>query len=254
MTAKDIYKKWEFLEEEDLLEETLEELKIGEIILRELNLENKTDYNHYREIYYYQKEKRKEIKMILEEYHINYSYDIWDGIRYQLRTLQDKIYNPCNSLSSFPGINTFYKKGKSYIFETELGEITVKKATETLKEKSLKKTLWCHCYARTYDLLKENPNYKAILTYLKFPFCRGFYHAYIESEDFILDPATNTFYIDKEDAKKILQGKTIADATLEELLENFEKMKQQYADFTKYFTPITAMIAKEDILKRKLQR
>ena len=119
--------------------------------------------------------------------------------------------------------------GSKYILDTVLGDIEVFKASKLFSNSSsyhiFNKDLMGQCYERSYDFLKENRDYKAVLAYMPNFFYGGNYHAYLEKDEQVLDIASNAFYSSKESIDKIFCGETIAKLTWKQVQQKFEQIK-----------------------------
>ena len=82
------------------------------------------------------------------------------------------------------------------------------------------------CYERTYDFLKKNRDYKAVLAYMPHFFCGGNYHAYLEKDSEVLDIASNAFYSSKESIDKIFCGEIIAKLSYSQVQEKFNIIRK----------------------------
>ncbi len=115
------------------------------------------------------------------------------------------------------------------MLETILGTIEVYKASDVLsKSKSIHifdKPLNGQCYKKTYDFIKENHDYRAVLSYLPNFFYRGHYHAYLEKGSTILDIAANALYTSSNSANKILRGETLARLSYQQIKQKHKVLK-----------------------------
>lgn len=166
---------------------------------------------------------------ILEQYDFNYSISIHNAIYYLLGKKDELAGNDINPLS-WPGINNIKKTQSQYRLDTILGTIDVQKASQLFSNSKSShifyKKLMGQCYARTYDFLKENRDYHAVLAYMPNFFYGGHYHAYLEKNSQILDIAANAYYESKEKADKILCGEIIKKLSYEEVEELIEKLER----------------------------
>ena len=125
-----------------------------------------------------------------------------------------------------------------YTVETNIGTINVAKASVlfsgTTSAHIFQKPLMGECYARSYDFLKENRDYHAVLSYMPNFFYGGHYHAYLEKDSKTLDIASNAFYESKESADKVLNGKIIAKLSYEEVERQFKKVKKLSPEIKHY--------------------
>ena len=131
----------------------------------------------------------------------------------------------------WPGVKSIKKSESKYILETILGTIEVYQASKMFMDSPssiiFNKTLMGQCYARTYDFLKENNDYKAVLQYMPNFFYGGHYHAYLEKNKQVLDIASNAFYSSKDSINKILCGEVLAKLTYKQVRQKFREIKIQ---------------------------
>ena len=131
--------------------------------------------------------------------------------------------------ASWPGINDIKMLESKYILDTVLGNIEVFKASklfsDSLSYHIFNKELMGQCYERTYDFLRENRDYQAVLAYMPNFFFGGNYHAYLEKDGRVLDIASNAFYSSKESIDKIFCGEVIAKLTWKQVQQKFEQIK-----------------------------
>lgn len=179
--------------------------------------------------YFDLKETNKEniLENIMVKYGFQYSDTIHNAIYYlngKKEELQEVNIDPI----LWPGVNSIEKDNDFHIINTIIGTIKVKKASLlfTSYQNSLifKKELMGNCFARTYDFIRENSDYKAVLSYMPNYFYGGHYHAYLENDQSILDIASNSFFLKKEDAKHLLNGRIIKQLTYEELEDSYEQI------------------------------
>ena len=84
------------------------------------------------------------------------------------------------------------------------------------------------CYRRSYDFVKEKQeNYDVVLSYMPNFFYGGHYHAYLESDDAILDIAGNSYYHPKEDASKILNGTIIRKLDYKKIEKDYKTLSSR---------------------------
>ena len=172
-------------------------------------------------------EKEENFIKLLNDYHFKYSMSIHNAIYYLLATPREFIEN-IDPLS-WPGMQNIKRDNANYKLETILGNIEVYKASQIFSKTPsyhiFHKNLMGECYERTYDFLKENTDYLAVLSYMPNFFYGGHYHAYLEKENQILDIASNAFYPSKESAKKILCGEIVAKLSWKQVQEKFKQIK-----------------------------
>ncbi len=180
---------------------------------------------------------RKILCNIMEKYNFHYS-TAFHSVIYSLLGKKDEV--ACENFMNplyWPGILSIHKDMCKYIIETIKGTIEVYKASGYLNETSSKyifdKPLTGFCYDRTYDFIKENRDYEAVLSYLPTYFGSGHYHAYVQKGDIILDIASNGYYLSKQYSEKVLYGCILKRLTYEKfkeayhhLLERIPELKQ----------------------------
>lgn len=164
---------------------------------------------------------------LLNSYNFNYSMSIHNAIYYLLAT--DREYDNAINPLLWPGINDIKSDESKYILNTILGTIEVYKASEILsRSKSyhiFEKDLMGQCYDRTYDFLRENNDYRAVLSYMPNFFYGGHYHAYLEKDNEVLDIASNALYYSEQSINKILCGKILAKLTYKQVKQKFNTIK-----------------------------
>lgn len=164
---------------------------------------------------------------LLNSYNFNYSMSIHNAIYYLLATEREYVDTVDPLL--WPGINDIKKDKSRYILNTTLGTIEVYKASEILSDSEsyhvFKKNLMGQCYERTYDFLRENNDYRAVLSYMPNFFYGGHYHAYLEKDNAVLDIASNALYYSKQSINKILCGEIIAKLTYKQVQQKFNAIK-----------------------------
>ena len=176
--------------------------------------------------------KKEEIlTKLLDEYHMRYHAAVREAIHHILTKEDERVPNIKGK--NMPGIISVKKEGKKYKIDTKIGQIEVYKATDVLSSPVLEKLLKGQCYDRTYDYIKENPQYNAVVSYLPFFFEGGVYHAYAKNKDYILDIAANAFYEDLESANKVLNGEIVADLTLKEVKSKIKVLRRTIAELPK---------------------
>ena len=131
--------------------------------------------------------------------------------------------------SSWPGVYAIKSENPKYTLETILGPIEVYKASEVLKDSPsihiFDKPLMGECHERSYDFLKENHDYKAVLSYMPNFFYGGHYHSYLEKDETTLDIASNALYRDSSSASKILCGDVIVKLTYKQAKQKFQTIR-----------------------------
>lgn len=169
----------------------------------------------------------KEFNEILNSYNFNYSMSIHNAIYYLLATEREYVDN-INPLL-WPGVKEINKCDSKYILNTVLGKIEVYKASEFFANSSyyhiFNKKLMGECYERTYDFLRENKDYQAVLSYMPDFFEGGNYHAYLKKDGQVLDIASNAIYFSKDSIDKIFCGETIAELSWKQVQKKFNVIK-----------------------------
>lgn len=164
---------------------------------------------------------------LLNSYNFNYSMSIHNAIYYLLAT--DREYVNTIDPLLWPGINDIKGDGSRYILSTILGTIEVYKASEILSgSKShhiFEKDLMGQCYERTYEFLRENNDYRAVLSYMPNFFYGGHYHAYLEKDNEVLDIASNALYYSEQSINKILCGEILVKLTYRQVKQKFNEIE-----------------------------
>jgi len=166
-------------------------------------------------------DSKRYLTYLIESYGFDYRASVHNAM-FQLLGKKSEIqqYYKIDPIS-WPGIIDIDVNNKEYLLKTKVGDIRVYKASSSFKNSSSKfifyKPLVGQCYARTYDFLRQNRNYKAVLSYMPNMFYGGFYHAYLENDESILDISCNAFYIGKDDASNILCGEIIKKLSFDEI-------------------------------------
>lgn len=177
------------------------------------------------------------LEKILEKYNLKYTSTIHNATRHMLGHEIDYGISRIDPIN-FPGVYNIEKKDSNYIMHTKIGKIKIYNASEVFKNHKSARIFTLplpnQCYARTYDFVKMNSDSSvAVLSYMPNPISGGYYHAYIEREDDIIDIAANAYYSSKEEAYKLLNGKILGRYTLEEIEEfyrpfKYEKFNERY--------------------------
>lgn len=81
--------------------------------------------------------------------------------------------------------------------------------------------------------MKENRDYKAVLSYNSNLFVGGHFHAYLEKDEITLDIASNALYTSKEDKDKVLKGEILAKHTYDEVVAAFNELLEKAPDLDK---------------------
>lgn len=161
---------------------------------------------------------------IFSKYHIRYTSSIHNAI-------YDLLLGMENRSVLWPFVINFEKDNSLYKLNTEFGTITVYKASELFKNSKssyiFEKKLRFHCFDRTFDFLKENRDYRAVLSYDNNMFVGGHFHAYLEKDDVTLDIASNALYKNKEEKDKVLKGEIIKKLTYDEVIDSINKVSEE---------------------------
>lgn len=153
---------------------------------------------------------------------------------YELLSL--KRTNNVHTPADWPGIGSIKDNGILFELRTAVGDIQVYKANAIFGKSDsswiFQKELIGQCYARTYDFVKENRDYKAIL--MDMPYFLGgcHYHAFASNDHSVVDIASNAYYEEIEFAKKILKGKFIKELSYEEIEDEFWQLCETIPDMT----------------------
>ena len=205
----------------------------GKVLLefsKKYNLPNHITGNHIEDLLYnYFLLKNTpvidELETIMNKYKFNYTMSIHNAIYYLLGMRQDTLILDSNP-SLWPGIESIKQVDNIYTLKTTIGEIKVSKASKIFEgtnvEYIFNKPLMGQCYRRSYDFVREKQDdYDVVLSYMPNFFYGGHYHAYLESDNAVLDIAANSYYHTKEDASKILNGTIIRKL-------NYKKIEEDY--------------------------
>lgn len=169
---------------------------------------------------------------ILESYNFNYSMSIHNAIYYLMGKPEEKEEGI--TPLSWPGMYDITSKGFQYTLNTKLGKIELYKASDFFANHPSSyifvKPLMNQCYDRTYDFIKENRDYTAVLSYMPNFFRGGHYHAYLERGSEVLDIASNSFYESKEFADKVLTGELVKKVSFEQIEEDYARVKRECPD------------------------
>ncbi len=180
--------------------------------------------------YFYLKKDHKHLVLekILNEYGFNYISSIHNAIYHLLEGDEKALL--------WPGIEDFSIFDGIYKLKTNKGIIMVRRASDFFKNSKtsyiFEKPLKGWCFARSFDFIKENKDYKAVLSYDNNLFVGGHYHAYLENNEKTLDIASNALYMSKEEARKVLQGKIIKSLSYEEIITSFNKLLYEIPDLS----------------------
>lgn len=178
------------------------------------------------------------LERIMRQYNFNYSMSIHNAIYYLLGQEWDLINRNTNP-SLWPGVSKILVNGSNYQLDTSLGKVNVSKASNIFKKTRcsyiFNRELMMHCYSRSYEFAKANRDKcKVVLSYMPNFFRGGHYHAYLENNSSILDIAANSFYLNKEDAKKIINGDIICKISYDEIEERFKDIKREIPDLNNF--------------------
>jgi len=173
-------------------------------------------------------EYKRILDVLLEKYNINKR----TFILCYLQNLIGQVNPECLGI----GVNRIQKQGSIYKVDTDIGNLVVQQASDVFQEEKYKdlwnSTLKQQCFSKTYDFLKINPEYQAVLAYLPNYLSLGYYHAYLENETSIIDIARNLYFPKKKDGQALLYGEILAKLTLKEILKWEQVMHQNISGFT----------------------
>lgn len=167
------------------------------------------------------------LKEIMDYYKFNYSMSIHNAIYYLLSTDREHVddIDPC----LWPGIINIDFDGFKYIIRTIIGDIEVYKADKVMADSKYSyifmKDLMGQCYERSLEILKENNDYRVILSYMPNFFYGGHFHAYLKSDECILDIASNAIYYSIDSANKVLCGEVVAELTYKQVMKKYNTLK-----------------------------
>lgn len=165
------------------------------------------------------------------KYKFNYSYSIMNGMCYLFG--KGSVVERVNPFD-WPGMISVDKDNNKYILHTLIGDIEVYKASEIFSGTNssfiFKKKLVHQCFSRTYDFVKKNKDFNAVVSLLDGPFRGGYYHAYAVNGNTLVDPAVNTIYIDPKVIAKLYKGKEIIRLSYDEISDRFSKIKKMKPD------------------------
>lgn len=180
--------------------------------------------------YFNAKEKGQEeiFDLLLRKYNFKYTNSVHNSIYHILEI--NKTESPKINPTLFPGLYNINEEGLKYTIDTNIGRIEVYKADQIYLSSTsyhiFKKPLAGKCYDRTYEFLKENTDYKAILSYMPNFFYKGHYHVYLEKDDQVLDIAANALYTSRKFANKILCGEILAKLSYKQVEQEFKNIKK----------------------------
>lgn len=170
-------------------------------------------------------EQEEEFIKLLNTFNFNYSMSIHNAIYHLLSNDSDEI----DDFTLWPGVYEISSNEPKYTLHTILGEIEVYKASEVLADSPsihiFDKPLSGQCYERSYDFIRENRDYKAVLSYMPNFFYGGHYHAYLERENETLDIAANAIYTSPSSANKILCGDILAKINYKQAEHKYKVLK-----------------------------
>lgn len=166
----------------------------------------------------------KLLENIMRRYNFNYSSSICNALHYLLCRPEDLMHH--ESYKSWPGVVSCQEQNNFYTLKSKIGTIKFYKASELFKNSHLSyifdKKLSGYCYARTYEVLTEMPDEtKAVISLMPNFFYGGYYHVYAKINGGILDIASNCFYENIKDSRKILNGEIIKEVTLHDIEEDY---------------------------------
>lgn len=172
---------------------------------------------------------------LLKKYNFDYTESIHNALYYLLGR-KSELGNRSISPYKWPGITNITKIGSECKLDTILGDVTVYKASRVFSKSPsahiFRRELNQRCYIRSYDFIKENKDYKVVLSKRPNFFLGTHYHTYLEKNDDTLDIACNAFYDSKESVEKVLKGEILAKLSYEEIEEQIreEKIKNKYLE------------------------
>ena len=131
----------------------------------------------------------------------------------------------------WPGVKEIEKCNELYKLNTKNGLIKVSKASSIFKNHKssyiFERNLRGKCFVRTLDFLKENNDYKAVLSYDDNLFVGGHYHAYLEKDNQTIDIASNALYDNIADKEKAFRGEIIKKLSFDEVIDSFNKVLEE---------------------------
>lgn len=164
---------------------------------------------------------------LLKEYRYDYTFSVINSLSYLFG--KGKVVENIDPLV-FPGIKGIKKiKESLYEIDTEIGTFEVYKASEFFKDTNsnyiFRKKRVHQCYNRTYDFVKKNRDFLAVVTEMPSAFFNGYYHAYAIKDDLLVDPAINCMLINRKYIDRIYHGEIITRLSYKEIEDRFTKMK-----------------------------
>jgi len=194
---------------------------------------------------YYQVKDTEDEKILLDllyKYDFEFSSSIHNAMYYMLVKKTEfsdlffsqvfGITNESLSPKMWPGVIDFINDGSYYEVKTNLGQIKVYKANEIISSPIFDKMLMNQCYERTYEFLKENKDYNAVISLMPDFFEGEHYHAYLEKNGHILDIASNAYYEDQKSIDTIFCGEELARLSYEEVEDEYLKLKRIYPNLS----------------------
>lgn len=176
-------------------------------------------------------EDEKNLLDLLYKYDFEFSSSIHNAIYYLLgkeNELEELRVNPLY----WPGMISYTRNGSHYTAKTNLGEISVYRANEIIDSPVFERILMNHCYERTYEFLKENKDYKAVISLMPYFLEGENYHTYLAKDNDILDIASNAYYEDKKSIDTIFCGEELARLSYEEVEDEYLKLKRTYPNLS----------------------
>lgn len=185
-------------------------------------------------------EDKQSLIAIMDKNKFNYIESIRQAIYYLLGRKQETESLYIDPIK-WPGIDDIGYQDNVYILSTKFGQLRVSKASDVFKKTDssyiFRKTLMQNCFQRSYDFIRKNSiDYQVVLSYEPTFFSRGFYHAYLESSDFVLDISANAYY-SKEDAKKILTGEIIKKLDYKTIESKYQSLVREMPELTENNNP-----------------
>lgn len=173
---------------------------------------------------------------LFEKYHFRYPMSVHNAIYYLLGK-EDELKDTNIKASDWPGVYHIDQTEETiYQLDSILGKIQLYRANQWFQASPLspvfEKPLMSCCHSRTYDFVKTNPSYKAVLSYQPNFFFGGHYHSFARRGDEVVDIAANSYYDRKENWGPILDHEIITELTIEEIEEQSSKLAKDLPPLT----------------------
>lgn len=173
---------------------------------------------------------------ILERYSCNPNAFILSYMKKILKTEKISKYTGI-------GVEEVQKTLIGYDFLTKEGRISVQKGSFVFPDSLvLKQNLKRECFQRSLEFLEENPSWNIVLSYLPNYFYKGYYHAYVTHENYLLDIARNA-YFELESGTNLFHGKTLGQFSLEEIMEWISFLNRFIEGFSSSFIHPLAVLS-----------